>query len=113
VTEHADPTRGGHAEDNLTISEVVERFAAEGYDTSLVAVEGGTVREPASGAEADAGELAVHAYRRLEGVSDPADMVLVAAVDFPGGDVRGTLVLGYGPNAGPADGDVLLLLPVD
>lgn len=109
MTAPSDPTEPGVPQGNLTIDEVVDDFARKGFEASLTPLEGGRVRDPASGAEVDAAELQVHEYRRLEGASDPADMSLVAAVSLPGG-ARGALVVGYGPNAGPADGDVLLRL---
>lgn len=48
--------------------------------------------------------------RRLEGASDPDDMLAVVAVQCPECGRRGTVTLGYGPAASPPDGDVLRAL---
>ncbi len=99
----------GVPQDAETLGEVLAALEAEGFGQSFVPREGGTVRIPSSGAEVDVGALRVASVHRLEGASDPDDMVLVAAVEAPGGE-RGTLVLGYGPNASATDGDTLLAL---
>lgn len=44
---------------------------------------------------------------RLEGASDAADLLLVLAATCPACGARGTVVLGYGPNADAADSRVL------
>jgi len=97
------------AQDAETIEEVLVEFDALGYATQLVALEGGRIRAAGATKDVDAADAHVVACRRLEGASDPADEVLVAALDLPDGS-KGTLVLGYGFNAGPADSDVLLRL---
>ena len=45
--------------------------------------------------------------RRLEGVSDPADMLLVLGVTCPHCGTGGSLTLSYGPEATIADAEVL------
>jgi hypothetical protein len=45
--------------------------------------------------------------RRLEGESDPADMVAVVALTCPACGAQGTVVLGYGPMADGHEADVL------
>jgi hypothetical protein len=45
--------------------------------------------------------------RRLEGESDPADMVAIVAITCPQCGRRGTMVLGFGPAATAEDADVL------
>jgi hypothetical protein len=57
-------------------------------------------------------ELLVHRLRRLEGASDPADMLAVVAATCPGCGTDGTLVLGFGPSADPDDGALLVALDV-
>jgi len=51
--------------------------------------------------------VAVDALRRLEGASDPDDMIVVAAVSCPKCGAKGTLVLKYGPEATPEESEVL------
>jgi hypothetical protein len=52
---------------------------------------------------------------RLEGASDPADMLLVVPLRCPHCAATGTLSLGYGPQASEEDADVLraIDLPTD
>jgi hypothetical protein len=58
-----------------------------------------------------ASAIVVHELRRLEGASDPADMLAVAAIACPACGTRGTLVLTYGPEATAGDDAVLSHLP--
>jgi hypothetical protein len=53
-----------------------------------------------------------HRLYRLEGASDPDDMVAVAALRCPSCKTRGTLVLSYGPETSAVDADVLCCLDV-
>jgi hypothetical protein len=48
--------------------------------------------------------------RRLEGASDPADMVAIVAVTCPRCGNQGTAVLAFGPAASAEDSDVLAVL---
>ncbi len=50
----------------------------------------------------------MHALRRTEGASDPADMLAVVALCCPACDTRGTAVLNYGPEATVDDAEVLV-----
>ena len=98
------------ASDASTIQEVTARLEADGYtgqfatraDASVVCF---TCRD-----EAPAAGLDVATICRLEGASDPADMLAVAAVTCPGCGAKGTLVLNYGADATPEDDDVLAAL---
>jgi hypothetical protein len=56
-------------------------------------------------------DAAVETLRRLEGASDPDDMLAVLPVTCPSCSVRGTLVLAYGPEASLEDSEVLAALP--
>jgi hypothetical protein len=53
-----------------------------------------------------------HRLYRLEGASDPDDMVAVAALRCPSCGTRGTLVLKFGPEASAEEADVLRCLDV-
>jgi hypothetical protein len=110
VWKMADPFEGV-ARDATTLAEVITGFEAEGYTGQFIARDGGLVectkcktRTPASTVTAD------HRLRRLEGASDPADMLAVAALTCPSCGTRGTLVLNYGAEAGRADDEVLQAL---
>ena len=55
-----------------------------------------------------AAEIPVLDLRRLEGASDPDDMLAVLALECPNCGLRGSLVLNYGPTATEEDAAVLL-----
>ena len=48
--------------------------------------------------------------RRLEGASDPDDMVAIAAIVCPACATRGVLVLGFGPSSSLVDAETLQAL---
>jgi hypothetical protein len=48
---------------------------------------------------------------RLEGASDPADQMVVIPLTCPVCGQRGTLVMNFGPEMGPEDGDVFNAMP--
>ena len=52
----------------------------------------------------------VRGMRRLEGASDPDDMLAVAALVCPACGAPGTVLLGYGPSATIDDATVLAAL---
>jgi hypothetical protein len=102
----------GAPSDNDTLQNVLAAFAADGFDGEAFAVEGGAIRWRRCHHDAPAADVEVARMRRMEGASDPADMLLVAAVTCPVCGDKAALVVHYGPTAGPADADVLLALPV-
>jgi hypothetical protein len=89
----------GVPSDNTTLSAVLAEFAAAGHDGQFeVVAADGVCCVACSGVSAPA-EYHVAAWRRLEGASDPDDMLSVVAVTCPSCDRRGALVLGFGPTA--------------
>lgn len=101
----------GPTGDVATLSGVLDGLAQEGYDETFLVSDDGSVKCRACGSvEAPAG-LHVDGLRRLEGVSDPADMAAVLAVRCQSCGARGSVVARYGPEAGP--GDEALLLAVE
>ncbi|HET6949455.1 MAG TPA: hypothetical protein VFI47_03710 [Acidimicrobiales bacterium] len=91
---------------------VLRDFAAAGFTADLMATEGGVFCAVCRSVSAPE-DLLVHWVRRLEGASDPADMLAVVGATCRGCGSDGTLVLGFGPDADPAEADVLgaLALP--
>jgi len=93
--------------DETTMTDVLEGYAQGGFDSSFVVtdeselecVECGTVSSPA--------DVSMSSLRRLEGASDPDDMVAVVAITCPACGARGTAVLGYGPMATVQDSEVV------
>jgi hypothetical protein len=94
----------------VTLLSVLDAFARLGFtgqfDTPAGAIRCLQCRQETPAADVDLEEL-----RRLEGASDPADMLAVAALRCPHCGAQGTLVLNYGPEATPEDAEVLGALP--
>ena len=93
--------------DNTTVVDVLAGYAEAGFAASFGAQEGGTVRCDSCGSELDAGGVRMRSLRRMEGASDPDDMVAVVALECDVCGAAGTMVLGFGPAASDADSDVL------
>jgi len=93
--------------DATTVSELVAEYERQGYVMSFAVVEGGGLRCGACRTVSDAAAVTVNALSRAEGPSDPADMAAVAVVTCPWCSMAGVVVVGYGPQAGPEDADVL------
>ncbi|MEP7201161.1 MAG: hypothetical protein ABI894_01045 [Ilumatobacteraceae bacterium] len=92
---------------DVPMTDVLEAYAQGGFDSSFVVsddsklecVECGVISEPA--------DVSMSSLRRLEGASDPDDMVAVVAITCPACGAKGTAVLGFGPMATLQDSEVL------
>ncbi len=105
-----DPDRGAAApapSDNTTLHEVLAALAEEGWTANLSITDDGEVRCPECGITSPPEDVGVDRLRRLEGASDPDDMMAVVAMTCPNCAARGVAVASYGPNA--TEGDVFLL----
>jgi hypothetical protein len=91
---------------------VLRDFQREGFVGNL-RVAGPDVACGTCGSVLRPADLLVHRLRRLEGASDPDDMLAVVGASCRGCGTDGTLVLGYGPAADPLDAAVLagLVIP--
>jgi hypothetical protein len=108
-----DPALEGVAQDAMTLGEVLEAFEAEGFHGQFVARRDAIVECVTCKTKTPARDVAGdHRLRRLEGASDPADMLAVAALVCPSCGTQGTLVLNYGPEASQVDDEVLRSLDV-
>jgi hypothetical protein len=94
------------APDGVTVAELVAAFEAEGFTATMAPRADGHIRCHTCGTELDAGRFGLHALGRTEGVSDPDDETVVAALICPVCSARGSLVLKYGPGASPEDATV-------
>ncbi|MEP6625457.1 MAG: hypothetical protein ABJC79_13510 [Acidimicrobiia bacterium] len=56
--------------------------------------------------------MEIAGVRRLEGASDPADMLAVLALTCPNCATMGTLTLNYGPESTPGEAIVLQAIEV-
>ncbi|MGY6501532.1 MAG: hypothetical protein ACXIVQ_11670 [Acidimicrobiales bacterium] len=89
---------------------VLRGFESEGYTGQFDAREGGVIHCFSCGQDFDAVRCHDGPIRRLEGASDPADMLAVIPVRCPNCSTLGTLVTNYGPEATVADAEVLVAL---
>jgi hypothetical protein len=110
-----DPHTGTGAEpgapsDNTTLLDVLARYETAGFTGQFGARPGGLVRCYTCGRDHRPDHVELVSLRRLEGASDPDDMLGVAALRCPACATRGTAVLGYGPDSAPEDGELLLSL---
>ena len=101
----------GVPSDNTTLLEVLDELAEKGYGGSMWVTANGKLRCEGCSAEFEPSDVYVKELRRLEGASDPDDMLAVVALECPRCSTRGALVLNYGPTATPADAAALLALP--
>lgn len=102
-----DPVPGAPS-DNTTAVSLIDDLREQGYDVDFVVGEGGVVRCTQCRHEEQPGDVQVDVFRRLEGASDPADMSAVLAMTCQECGAKGVVMVGYGPNASPDDGDLLL-----
>jgi hypothetical protein len=86
---------------------VLAKLEEEGFVGQFVPREGGVLRCAAGNHEFSAASADAESARRLEGVSDPADMMIVFGLRCPICGAAGTLVLHYGPESSPEESDVL------
>ncbi|MFP5319600.1 MAG: hypothetical protein ACLGI2_15060 [Acidimicrobiia bacterium] len=101
---------GTNPSSNLELGELLAAFEAEGYKAQMAARPAGYVLCMACQMESEASEMQVDAMERMEGASDPDDMLAVFALVCPLCRSYGTLVVGYGPDASLDDSDVLAAL---
>jgi hypothetical protein len=94
-----------------TLGGVLGEFEAAGYTGQFGARPGGVILCFACQHESAPTDADPQRLRRLEGASDPDDMLAVVAVRCPRCATKGTLVLAYGPEAALEDSDVLAALP--
>ena len=96
--------------DARTLSEILAAYELEGYRGQMASRPAGRILCVSCHMESDAEEMELDAIQRVEGVSDPADMLAVAALICPVCNTQGTLVLSYGPESDPDDAEVLARL---
>ena len=98
----------GVARGNETLLDVLGRFTQQGWSSQFAAQAGGTVECESCHTVMAAADVPVLELRRLEGASDPDDMLAVVAIECAHCGLRGSLVLNYGPTATEEDASVLL-----
>ena len=101
------PDLSGVARDATSISELLAAFEVEGFHGQFVAREDARLECLTCRHQVPARHAVVEHLRRLEGASDPDDLLVVLALRCPHCGTPGTLVLGYGPNSTLEDAAVL------
>ena len=96
--------------DNTNLTEVLAGYEDSGFDGSFSPLSNETIECHSCGSTLPAAQFTMASLRRLEGASDPDDMIAVVAVTCPNCAVKGALVLGYGPTASAEDSDILAVL---
>ena len=90
-----------------TLGEIIATLEGAGFTGQLAARPGGMILCFTCRQESPAGDFTLQAQRRTEGASDPADMLAILGLTCPKCGARGTVVLGYGPEADADDAEVL------
>jgi hypothetical protein len=93
--------------EGTTLTEVLDAYTSGGFATQFSVTENARLDCGACGAVSEPEGVKMSSLRRLEGESDPDDMMAVVALTCPVCSAKGTVVLGFGPAASPEDGDVL------
>jgi hypothetical protein len=82
----------------------------EGWSGQFRAEAGGMLRCLSCGTVSPAEAHQADEVTRLEGASDPADMVIIVPLRCPACRTRGTLIASYGPEATAEEAEVLVAL---
>jgi hypothetical protein len=90
---------------DVTLTSVLDAYRADGYEVEY-AVENDVLVD-AAGREINPADVVVESMRRLEGASDPADNLVVAAITTRDGKERWTFILRFGPEASEAEAFLL------
>lgn len=93
--------------DQTTLTDVLGSYAREGYAATLWVTEDGALRCSECQQDSSPETAKLLSLRRLEGASDPDDMVAVLALHCPSCAARATSVVHFGPSATPAESEVL------
>jgi hypothetical protein len=104
------PSPPGDQPDLRTLADVLTLLERRGYAGQFAPTPGGHVRCLTCREEFPAEDATVDTLSRMEGVSDPADMLAVPALTCPRCGAAGALVLNYGPESDVDHADVLARL---
>jgi hypothetical protein len=105
----ATPVDGRDPTDTPLLA-VLSQLEADGFDQQFNSRPNGMIHCFSCGQDTPAQDCAHGPVRRLEGASDPADMLAVIPVKCPHCGVQGTIVANYGPETTVEDAEVLVAL---
>lgn len=97
--QRAEMTDRQNSEPSLL--EILAYYAEGGFNADAHAMDGGQILCGSCQSLITPEHLDVHSMRRLEGASDPSDMVGVIAIICPVCNAHATAVLKFGPEASP------------
>lgn len=97
--------------DNTTLTAVLTGLGQTGFAASFGVVAEGRLRCDRCNVVSSAADYGVASIRRLEGASDPDEMVSVVAAVCPSCGIGGVAVIAYGPMASEEDADASTALP--
>lgn len=100
----------GVPSDNTTMNEVLNALGDIGFTASFTAQDDALLHCDHCGVTTEAASFEVVDTRRLEGASDPDDLVMLVAALCPSCGSGGNVVLGYGVNATSQDADIAAAL---
>ncbi len=89
-----------------TLTEVVDAAKRSGFDTDFSTTPDALVRCGACENQSDPAAIERAWMHRLEGTSDPDELMTVSALRCPSCGAKGLLVLPFGPGADEVEGDV-------
>lgn len=91
----------------MSIMDAVREYETLGYRGQFAAAESGEVRCLTCDEEHPAERVQRTSLRRVEGSSEPDEMVSINALICPGCGAKGTAVFKYGPGATPEEGEIM------
>jgi len=100
----------GVPSDNTTLLDVLERYNAGGFTGQFGVTDDAGLRCFTCRETIRPEEVELVSLRRMEGASDPADEIAIAALRCPKCGAPGTITLGYGPDSAVEEGELLLRL---
>ncbi len=111
VQPAGEPVEGAPS-DNTSVTAVLRRMGEEGFPADFrPGSAAATLRCGNCDGEAEVATFTDLVEHRLEGASDPDDMVMVVAATCPNCGTGGKVVLGFGPNSSDTDADLVAALP--
>lgn len=99
-------SRGGET-GGASITDALREYEVQGFTGQFRARQGGLLECLSCEESLPAEKVHRAALRRVEGASDPDDMVSINALICPRCGAKGTAVFKYGPLASPEEGDVM------
>ena len=94
-------------DEGTTLTEVLAAYSDAGFAGSFSVTDDARLVCDACQQQSSPAAVQMTSMRRLEGASDPDDMLAIVAITCPRCGAQGTTTLGFGPASTPEHGDVL------